>query len=104
MFRNATRTASGDVDGRVGPWDILTKIRMRGTVTQEEVEKGVGAFLAECGTTIDISYAMAHIFTDRQVGEYRAAPPGSALVYRRGRRTVETPPGCSPVSRGGGAR
>lgn len=87
MFRNADRTVSGDVDGRTGPWDILTKIHLWGQATRTELKGGIGAFLAECGTTTDLSYAMAHIFTDRQADDYRAAwfslPPDEGVRTAR---------------------
>jgi hypothetical protein len=87
MFRNADRTVSGDVDGRTGPWDILTKIHLWGQATRKELEGGVSAFLAECGTTIAQSYAMAHIFSDKQADDYYASwfslPPDEGVRTAR---------------------
>lgn len=71
MFRNVGKTASGEVSRRDGPWDILSKIEISGLATRAELDSGgVGAFLADCGRTMDISYAMAHIFNEKQADEY----------------------------------
>jgi hypothetical protein len=73
MFRNASRSAAGEVSVRVGPWDILSKIELSGAATRAELDSGVGAFLAECGRKLDLTYAMAHIFTQQQADEYYRA-------------------------------
>jgi len=70
LFRNATRAATGEVDVRMGPWDILSKITLSGRVPRAQMEGGTGPFLAQCGRTLDIAYAMAHIFTEQQAAEY----------------------------------
>ena len=72
-FRNAAGTAGGEVGVRTGPWDILSKIELSGAATRAELDGGIGAFLAECGTTLDVAYAMAHIFTPEQAAEYYRA-------------------------------
>lgn len=79
MFRNAARTASGEVEVRTGPWDILSRITLSGTAPRAQWEGGTGPFLAQCGRTLDLTYAMAHIFTERQASDYyrlwfKAAP------------------------------
>ncbi|MBO0805051.1 MAG: hypothetical protein J2P25_18495 [Nocardiopsaceae bacterium] len=74
MFRNATKTATGEVHRRISPWAILSRVKMAGTVAQAELDGGgIGAFLAECGRSLDLAWAMAHIFSERQAGEYRGA-------------------------------
>jgi hypothetical protein len=87
MFRSANRAATGEVDGRIGPWDILTKIRMWGQATRPELDSGIGAFLADCGRAMDMSYAMAHIFTDEQDDEYYRSwfelPPAEGVKAAR---------------------
>lgn len=71
-FRNAARTLNGRVDIRVGPWDILSKIEMSGPFSPELKGDGLGAFLAACGAApaVDITYAMAHVFTEEEYGAY----------------------------------
>lgn len=70
MFRNAGRNANGDVKVRNGPWDILSRVTLSGRVPRAEMEGGTGPFLAQSGTTLDLTYAMAHIFTERQAEDY----------------------------------
>lgn len=89
MFRNARRTAEGGVRGRVGPWDILTKIEISGKAARAELDSGgVGAFLADCGRSLDISYAMAHVFTPEQADTYYRSwfelPPDDEKVAAQG--------------------
>lgn len=85
MFRNASSTAEGSVSVRMGPWDILSKITLTGLATRAELDSGgIGAFLADCGTSLALSYAMAHIFTPKQADEYYQAwfeipPPGDRV-------------------------
>lgn len=69
-FRNAKRSASGQVHARVGPWDILAKVELYGLVDQAELDGGIGAFLAECGRSISLAYGMAHIFSDAEDEQY----------------------------------
>ncbi|MBO0868666.1 MAG: hypothetical protein J2P15_08895 [Micromonosporaceae bacterium] len=71
-FRNAARTLNGSVDVRTGPWAILSKIKMSGRFTQELSGDGLGAFLAACGAApaAEISYGMAHLFTDEENAAY----------------------------------
>lgn len=69
-FRNAARNASGEVDVRMGPWDILSKITLSGRVPRSQLESGTGPFLSQCGRALDLTYAMAHIFTERQAADY----------------------------------
>jgi hypothetical protein len=88
MFRNAPGSATGHIDGRVGPFDILSRIELSGTTTRGELDDGrIGAFLADCGKTMDVSYAMAHIFTPKQDDEYYAAwfalSPGEGVKAAR---------------------
>jgi hypothetical protein len=74
LFRNATRSAEGEVEVRTGPWDILSRITLSGRAARAELDSGgAGGFLAECGTTLDLAYAMAHIFTEEQDREYYQA-------------------------------
>jgi hypothetical protein len=74
MFRNERKTATGHVRGRLGPWDILSKIELSGTVPRSTLEEnGIGGLLAGCGTALDLAYAMAHVFTDKQADDYYAA-------------------------------
>lgn len=78
MFRNARKTAEGYVNPRVGPFEILSKIELSGTAPRGTLEDGgIGAFLAECGETLGLAYAMAHVFTDRQADDYHAAFRGT---------------------------
>lgn len=67
-WRNAARTLSAEVNIRTGPWDILSKIEMAGSFVPELKGDGLGAFLAACGAApaLDITYAMAHAFTDEE--------------------------------------
>lgn len=74
MFRNARRTANGRVKGRVGPWDILSRVQISGLAGKAELDSGgVGAFLADCGKSIDIAYAMGHVFSAEQADDYYRA-------------------------------
>lgn len=72
LFRNAGKYARGEVDRRVGPWDILTNVEISGKAPQAE-HGGVGGFLADCAKSIDISYAMAHVFSQEQAEAYYRA-------------------------------
>lgn len=88
MFRNARKSATGEVHRRTGPWDILSKIELVGTVARADLRGGgVGRFLAECGRSLDITYAMAHIFTDKQAADYYSAwfefPPDEGVKTAR---------------------
>jgi hypothetical protein len=70
MFRNAKRSASGQVDVRTGAWDILSRIILSGRAPRAQLEGGIGPFLAQCGETLDLTYGMAHIFTEQQAADY----------------------------------
>lgn len=89
MFRNARGTVTGETDVRMGPWDILSKITLTGLATRTELDSGgIGAFLADCGTSLDLSYGMVHIFTEKQAEEYYRAwfelpPPGDRVKTAR---------------------
>jgi hypothetical protein len=88
MFRNASGDAAGEVSVRTGPWDILSKIELSGTATRAELDGGIGAFLAGCGRSLELAYAMAHIFTPQQAEEYYRAwfelpPPGDRVKTAR---------------------
>jgi hypothetical protein len=67
LFRNAAKTATGEVHRRQGPWDILSKIKLSGVAARSDLDGGaIGAFLADCGRSVDLSYAMVHIFSEQQ--------------------------------------
>jgi hypothetical protein len=88
LFRNADGSAAGEVSVRTGPWDILSKVEMSGMATRTELDGGIGAFLAECGKSLDLAYGMAHIFTPAQADEYYRAwfalpPPGDRVQVAR---------------------
>lgn len=88
MFTNASRTARGEVKVRTGPWDILSKVELSGKAARTELDGGIGAFLAACGTSLDLAYAMAHIFTGQQADDYYRAwfelpPPGDRVKTAR---------------------
>jgi hypothetical protein len=72
-WRNATRTSEGSVEVRSGPWDILSKVQVSGEWTPELTGEGLGAFLADSGAALDISYGMAHRFTPDERAAYRNA-------------------------------
>jgi hypothetical protein len=85
LFRNARRTAEGEVDVRTGPWDILSRIELSGLAGQAELDRnGPGEFVAQCGRELGLAYAMAHIFSDQQADEYYrlwfAIPPEDESV------------------------
>jgi hypothetical protein len=64
FWRNAARTANGTIEPRTGPWDLLSSIKLSGDWTPETPDlKGLGAFLADCASTLDVTYGMAHLFT-----------------------------------------
>jgi hypothetical protein len=71
-WRNAARTLNANMSVRTGPWDILSKIKMSGAFAPELKGDGLGAFLADCGAApaLNITYAMAHVFTDEENGTY----------------------------------
>lgn len=88
MFRNARKTARGEVKVRTGPLDILSKIELSGKATRAELDGGIGPFIAGCGKTLDLAYAMVHIFTDKQADDYYSAwfqlpPPGDRVKTAR---------------------
>jgi hypothetical protein len=93
-WRNAARTLNARVNIRVGPWDILSKIEMSGPFTPELKGDGLGVFLAECGAApaADITYAMAHVFTDDEKDAYYRSwfhlPPVPDSVKRAAQGTM----------------
>jgi hypothetical protein len=70
-WRNAARTLNARADIRTGPWDILSDVKMSGAFAPELKGDGLGAFLADCGAApaLNITYAMAHLFTDEEENE-----------------------------------
>jgi hypothetical protein len=91
-WRNATRTANASVNVRTGPWDILSKVKISGTFTPELKGDGLGAFLADCGAALDITYAMAHLFTEEENSAYYRdwfeLPPGPESVKKAAQGTM----------------
>ena len=93
-WRNAARTANAWVDVRTGPWDILSRMEISGEWTPELKGDGLGAFLADCGAAaaLDVTYAMAHVFTDEERSAYYRGwfelPPGSDAVKRAAQGTM----------------
>lgn len=95
LFRNASKYAAGEVERRHGPWDILSRVEISGKVPRAE-QDSVGAFLADCGRSIDISYAMAHIFSPQQADEYYTAGAWYTLAPEAGDRVKAARQGTFP--------
>lgn len=70
LWRNATRDTNGSLKQRVGPWDLMTRVTVSGDWRSELSGNALGAYLADCGTKLDITYGIAHLFTPEEKRRY----------------------------------
>jgi hypothetical protein len=62
QWRNATRTATGTVDTRMGPYDTLSWIQLSGGQTPDLTLDRLAEFVQECGRSLDLAYGLLTVF------------------------------------------